>query len=558
MSVLRRVLAIGGRVLAVFLVTLALLEIALRVGYLLMPPTFQRHLLDTRPPDDLPEVVGETAWALRDFPTNLARSRAFTSRINTETDGDLYYLTCAPQPDETTTQPATVRYDALGFRLDQTYPLTGDNPDVLVLGDSFGASGMIQRPFWADVSERVWGLSVSGAGPSEQVDILRTMLATRDISPQVIVFPYFEGNDLLEAYTYPSQVADYDPPEQPGDLSPFARLYTVQAVSFLWEQVSPQPSEPLPPEATRSFEMSLDSPPASDAPVTVYAGDPAWGWAFDSRAGLSGDNGITEVRLHAGATCDGPVLSVDDRTDRATSYRADILEPFNFPEDSAFTYSGFRLFLGTDLGPQTVTVCAESVTGEVIQQTRQVDVQPCPLPLTDTTGREIIFYPHYMGVASLGIRAITGSQGYANTEAALLDMQALADEIGAELVVLYLPSKIHTYIDLVEDDELRTMGDLFRAYGTLPDNTFTEFAPATSLTTDEALRRLRENVGNQRSAIQALAILHGITFIDATPALQAAAAEGETPFHPADTHINDTGSNVIREVLRAELAPYLE
>jgi hypothetical protein len=556
MRVLRRILAVVGRVLAVLLVTVVLLEVVLRAAYPLTPAAFRLHLMESLPPDALPAYAGEMGWALREFPSQLLAGRALTEQSNPKTDSDLYLLTCATPPADTS-PGFTVSNDEFGFRVDQSYPLAADDPDVLVLGDSFGASSMIQYPFWQNLTERTWGLAVSMSGPTEQANILRAVLDTRNVSPAVIVVQYFEGNDLTDAKGYTVRLAEYSA-AAPPEPSPLARLYTAQLGVFLWERSGIATPNVLPPEAARAFNMWVDAPPTAETPVPIYQGDPAWGWAFDTRAGQTNTIGVTRVRLHAGETCDGPLLSVDNRTRLLNALRPDIPAVFGFPQTSVFTQTGFRLPLNTDLGVQTITVCAESITGEVIFQTRTVDAQACPLPLSDENGQDILFFPHYLGMATLSAEAITASEGYANTEAALLEMQALADRVGAELVLLYLPSKIHTYLDVLDGDELRKMDVQFQAYGPISGDPYRSFGPIDDLPTDEVIQRLQANIAGQRSAIEDLATRHNIPFVDATPALQRAAAAGEQPFHPADTHINDTGSAIIREVLREAIAPYLE
>ena len=540
----------------IVLVTLALLEGALRLGYSYTPPAFRLHLMESLPPEDLPAYAGDMGWELREFYSQLEPARALSNITDLTTDGDLYNLTCASPPEDAAPNPLTTSADEFGFRLDQPYPLWRNNPDVIVLGDSLGASGMIGNPFWHGISERPWGLNVSGSGTQEQASILRTILDTREVAPRVIVVQFFEGNDIYDAYAYPAVAADHTVPTPPTAPSALERLYTVQLAYFLLSRITPPELEQLPEEATRTFDMWVDNPPQSDTPTTMYTGGKLWGWAIDTRDGMANGTGITQVRLHAGETCDGALLASDPQQDIYTRYRPDILRAFNLPDELKF--SGFRMLLETEPGQQTISICAESETGEVIQQTRQVNVLPCPFPLKTTNDEDIVFYPHYLGMATLNAVTISNSTGYANSQAALLDIQAMADEIGAELVLLYVPSKIHAYINVMDDAELLRMGDIFRAYGTLTDNPSTEYGDLTELTTQDALERLRENVAEQRRAIRALALVNNIPFVDTTPALQASAAQGEMPFHTADTHVNDVGGAVIREVLREALIPYLD
>jgi hypothetical protein len=553
----RRLAVIAGRLLVVLLVTITLLEGALRAGFVWLPAPVQLHLIEHLPPPDLPGNIGETAWALREFPSQLAVNRAATVNYRAASDNDLYQLTCARPPADLNISHR-VQYDALGFRADQTHPLTADNPDVIVLADSFGASVVMGSPFWQGVSRRVWGLAVDAAGLVEQANTLRAVLGTRNVAPDVIVVTYFEGNDLAEDYNAATTATPFTAEEPPAPPSLLARLYSVQVARFMIARVIPPADIPLPSEAARDFAMFVDTIPPTLEPFPIYAGTPLRGWAFDSRAGQTTDNGIVAVRLHAGNTCQDPVRAVDAEPNQRRNLRQDVVDVFNFPPGSPYRYSGFWLPLDLEPGVQAITICAESAVGNVVSETRAVDVAPCPFPTQTQTGQDIVFYSLYMNWMTLDADVIAASESYRHTTGAILEVQAMADALGAELVLLYVPTKVHTYINAVGDDTLLAYGDQLQAYDLVTNRPGWEFGPIADRTPPDVVDRLRENVGDQRDVIAAFAAANDIVFVDATPALQAAVAAGDTPYYPADTHTNDFGAGVIRELLREALVPYLK
>lgn len=105
--------------------------------------------------------------------------------------GDLYHLTCMPYAPEIEAPYAVdITYDANGFR---------GNPaaDVVVIGDSFVVAESSPAPFWSAVD--AYAIAQSGIGPDREMALLREYAF--DAPRKVVVWAYFEGNDLTDKYS---------------------------------------------------------------------------------------------------------------------------------------------------------------------------------------------------------------------------------------------------------------------------------------------------------------------------------------------------------------------
>lgn len=113
----------------------------------------------------------------------------------TPLSGDLYDLTCISPADAQQFEPYHVTFtrDQHGFRNDEPWP---DDVDLVVLGDSFTAAELIQRPFWHGLSESMLSLGTPGTGTLEQQRLFNAFALPR--KPKLVILAFFAGNDLQD------------------------------------------------------------------------------------------------------------------------------------------------------------------------------------------------------------------------------------------------------------------------------------------------------------------------------------------------------------------------
>ena len=182
---MRDLLLIFTRALLLALVTILALEIALQIAFPLLPP----NLTEVMP--QYLERLGyrlNTAHGALEYP---ARQRV--SYDVTPLSGDLYHLTCLKPADAQPIATYKVSFlrDGHGFRNVEPWP---DDVDMVVIGDSFTAAELIQRPFWQDLSRSTLVLAVPGTGTLEQQRLFEAFALPRQ--PETVVLAFFAGNDL--------------------------------------------------------------------------------------------------------------------------------------------------------------------------------------------------------------------------------------------------------------------------------------------------------------------------------------------------------------------------
>ena len=109
--------------------------------------------------------------------------------------GDLYDLTCIKPADAQPFEPYHVSFtrDHHGFRNDEPW---SDDVDLVVIGDSFTAAELIQRPFWQGLSESMLSLGAPGTGALEQQRLFDAFALPRQ--PELVILAFFAGNDLKD------------------------------------------------------------------------------------------------------------------------------------------------------------------------------------------------------------------------------------------------------------------------------------------------------------------------------------------------------------------------
>ncbi len=127
-------------------------------------------------------------------------------RMAGETAGDLVGWLGVPQRHK---YRVDVQYDRLGFRNPE--PL--DRAGMIVIGDSFVEAGLVpQHDLFSSQLARSEGLPVanlgqSGYGPQQELIVLKRY--GLPLRPKVVLWLFFEGNDLLDVSRYERSVRDW-------------------------------------------------------------------------------------------------------------------------------------------------------------------------------------------------------------------------------------------------------------------------------------------------------------------------------------------------------------
>jgi len=182
---------IATRALALLLLTVLSLEIALQLAFPHLPTVL------VEPMPQYLERLGyrlDTAHGALEYP---ARERV-TYDV-TPLSGDLYHLTCLKPADAQPFAPYEVSFlrDGHGFRNVEPWP---EAVDLVIIGDSFTAAELIQRPFWQDLSQSTLILAVPGTGTLEQQRLFDAFALPR--KPKTVVLAFFAGNDLDNTLFY--------------------------------------------------------------------------------------------------------------------------------------------------------------------------------------------------------------------------------------------------------------------------------------------------------------------------------------------------------------------
>jgi|GEM_PF-1012990 len=171
---------------------------------------------------------------------------------------------------------------------------------------------------------------------------------------------------------------------------------------------------------------------------------------------------------------------------------------------------------------------------------------PCSYPLTDSRGNSLAFYDYYLAMATVEPQALQASAVYEVTRRAIVDTAQAVQDSGATFVLAFIPSKVHVHWPyLVENGQSSRTTD--QSYALTVGSSGLIFDPTASAA--ERAARIDQNSEGQVDLLRALAAEKGFLFVDFTPALQATAGTGVSPYFTSDTHWNQTGHDVARKVL---------
>lgn len=173
-------------------------------------------------------VDGELGW----IPKPYHRMRGQYTR------GEVAHYVCAP-PGEL--REYDLRYDHNGFRNDTDLRTA----DIVLIGDSYVESPMSQDSALMSTVLRsleqtpVANLGMSGYGPQQELAVLKRYALP--LHPKVIVWVFFEGNDLENAQSYDGTVrafARYNPSDPPWWQRSFSRN-SLSALARVWRGCVP-------------------------------------------------------------------------------------------------------------------------------------------------------------------------------------------------------------------------------------------------------------------------------------------------------------------------------
>jgi hypothetical protein len=176
--------------------------------------------------------------------------------------------------------------------------------------------------------------------------------------------------------------------------------------------------------------------------------------------------------------------------------------------------------------------------------------QKCHWPIVDSQGQKRAFLEEEISVLTVPYEALRQSQFYAITRDAIAVM---ADDVranGAQFVLAYIPTKLHTYWDSVQG-QLEVISAHVISWDLPRDG---GFVPRPDRPPQETAALLAQNIGAQRRLIAHFAHENRIAFLDFTPFFQQAAANGIDPYFFGDSHWNQAGHDLARQILRDFLA----
>lgn len=180
------------------------------------------------------------------------------------------------------------------------------------------------------------------------------------------------------------------------------------------------------------------------------------------------------------------------------------------------------LFIRDALTPTTDTDCHYPVT---------VQTDP-PTPLA--------FFDTMVSLLTQGHDTLENSEAYQVTRDSILEIAQLAEDQETELVLMYIPQKAEVYWELLEEEDQQNIVSHLPRYAGVDNPQLT-------------VEAIEDNLTVQHDLLSELADKHSFHFVDLTPALMESAVNGEPPYFFADTHWNQLGHDIARQILGDKL-----
>jgi hypothetical protein len=178
----------------------------------------------------------------------------------------------------------------------------------------------------------------------------------------------------------------------------------------------------------------------------------------------------------------------------------------------------------------------------------------CPFPARDSYGHSMGYHPSYFGMFTVDPGILRKSEVFEITRDSILQTAERAQTSGATFVLVFMPSKEHVHWPgLLAAGQVDRLGESFPALKITGDGFVTDHS-VSDASTIAALAK--QNLDNQRVLLAELAEQEGLLFLDLTPYLQQATADGPPVYFYGDTHLNPRGHNLVREVLRQFLSDH--
>lgn len=191
-------------------------------------------------------------------------------KIQGETTGDLVYWL---QIENGQTYPIDARYDQNGFRNEREI----NQADIAVIGDSFVEAGLVpsEQLFTTLLAQHlnveVANLGQSGYGPQQELVVLRRF--GLELQPKVVMWLFFEGNDLLDVKRYEDQMKDWERTIQQMD-SFKTRSLTKNTLDLIVALTEPQPQASGEKAEQRSCKVAGGPEEAGQVLYFAYVGAP--------------------------------------------------------------------------------------------------------------------------------------------------------------------------------------------------------------------------------------------------------------------------------------------
>jgi len=147
------------------------------------------------------------------------------------------------------------------------------------------------------------------------------------------------------------------------------------------------------------------------------------------------------------------------------------------------------------------------------------------------------FMPPYLNTLNFSASDLAARTGWTLTRRAIVDMQRVTRDIGAELVVMFLPFKSQIYLPLLESSMPPV--ELTRAL---------QFSLRDNPTPPDVAKMMRNRLA-QNTMMQRLCDESGIRFLDTTEALSIRLRAGENVYFPDESHLNETGHRIVADAL---------
>jgi hypothetical protein len=181
---------------------------------------------------------------------------------------------------------------------------------------------------------------------------------------------------------------------------------------------------------------------------------------------------------------------------------------------------------------------------------RPEPIYPLRLELNSGTA-DVVFFSYYLSTLTVDALSLAASQQWQHYQAGVLALKAEAEASGACALLLYAPTKEETYLSAAADLQQLTpvLSAGWESWGLAADGWLRAGAG-----TPAKVETLAENAPAARHLLRAFAAEHGLTFVDPSDAMQAAAARGDSPFMRYDSHWSAAGHALVAQQVAAALS----